>query len=122
MPAEALQGTDLHWLAERVGTPFYVYDAAVVQARIDAIVVLTVVLGLQVRYAMKACSAAPILARMRAHQIWIDAVSGNEVLRAQAAGYPLGAVLPEVMLTTYVFWDYALDVIREYGVLSNIGS
>ena len=90
MAADALQGTDLRWLAERVGTPFYVYDAAMVQARIDAIVALTAAPGLQARYAMKACSAAPILARMRAHQIWIDAVSGNEVLRAQAAGYPLG--------------------------------
>ncbi len=59
---------------------------------------------------------------MRAHRIWIDAVSGNEVLRAQAAGYPLGAAVPEVMLTTDVFRDNALDVVREYGVLPNIGS
>ncbi len=29
MAADALQGTDLRWLAERVGTPFYVYDAAI---------------------------------------------------------------------------------------------
>ncbi|HSX81528.1 MAG TPA: hypothetical protein VLQ80_23550, partial [Candidatus Saccharimonadia bacterium] len=122
MAADALPGTDLRWLTERVGTPFYVYDAAMVQARIDAIVALTAAPGLQARYAMKACSAAPILARMRAHQIWIDAVSGNEVLRAQAAGYPLGAAVPEVMLTTDVFRDNALDVVRDYGVLPNIGS
>jgi diaminopimelate decarboxylase len=122
MASDALQGTDLRWLAERVGTPFYVYDAAMVQARIAAIMALTATPGLQARYAMKACSAAPILARMRAHQIWIDAVSGNEVLRAQAAGYPLGAAVPEVMLTTDVFRDNALDVVRAYGVLPNIGS
>jgi diaminopimelate decarboxylase len=122
MAADALQGTDLRWLAERIGTPFYVYDAATVQARIDAIVALTAAPGLQARYAMKACSAVPILARMRAHHIWIDAVSGNEVLRAQAAGYPLGAADPEVMLTTDVFRDNALDVVREYGVLPTIGS
>ena len=122
MAADALQGTDLRWLAERVGTPVYVYDAAMVQARIEAIAALTAAPGLQARYAMKACSAAPILARMRAHRIWIDAVSGNEVLRARAAGYPLGAAVPEVMLTTDVFRDNALDVIREYGVLPNIGS
>jgi diaminopimelate decarboxylase len=122
MAADALQGTDLRWLAERIGTPFYVYDAATVQARIDAIVALTAAPGLQARYAMKACSAAPVLARMRAHHIWIDAVSGNEVLRAKAAGYPLGAAVPEVMLTTDVFRDNALDVIREYRVLPTIGS
>jgi diaminopimelate decarboxylase len=122
MAADALQGTDLRWLAERVGTPFYVYDAAIVQARIEAVAALTAAPGLQARYAMKACSTAPILVRMRAHRIWIDAVSGNEVLRAQAAGYPLGATVPEVMLTTDVFRDNALEVIREYGVLPNIGS
>jgi diaminopimelate decarboxylase len=122
MAADALQGTDLRWLAERVGTPFYVYDAAIVHARIAAIVALTAAPGLQARYAMKACSAAPILARMRAHQIWIDAVSGNEVLRAHAAGYSLGAAVPEVMLTTDVFRDNALDIVRAYGVLPNIGS
>src|SRR5437899_5141349 len=122
MAADALQGTDLHWLAERVGTPCYLYDATMVQARIEAIVALTAAPGLQARYAMKACSAAPVLARMRAHQIWIDAVSGNEALRAQAAGYPLGAAVPEVMLTTDVFRDNALDVVRDYGVLPNIGS
>src|SRR5256886_14268920 len=122
MVADTLQGVDLHWLAERIDTPFYVYDAEVLQARIDAICALTAAPGLQARYAMKACSAAPILARMRAQQIWIDAVSGNEVLRAQAAGYPLGAAVPEVMLTTDVFRDNALDVVRDYGVLPNIGS
>src|SRR5438128_3799007 len=122
MVADTLQGVDLHWLAERIDTPFYVYDAEVLQARIDAICALTAAPGLQARYAMKACSAAPILARMRAQQIWIDAVSGNEVLRAQAAGYPLGAAVPEVMLTTDVFRDNALAVVRDYGVFPNIGS
>src|SRR5919198_454733 len=122
MVAETLQGVDLHWLAERIDTPFYVYDAEVLQARIDAIRTLTAAPGLQARYAMKACSAAPVLARMRAQQIWIDAVSGNEVLRARAAGYPLHAAVPEVMLTTDVFRDNALDVVRDYGVLPNIGS
>jgi diaminopimelate decarboxylase len=122
MADDALQGVDLRWLAERVGTPFYVYDAAVIQARIDAVSALTAAPGLQARYAMKACSAAPILARMRAHNIWIDAVSGNEVLRARAAGYTLGSTDPEVMLTTDVFRDNALDVVRTYGVLPNIGS
>jgi len=122
MVADTLQGVDLRWLADRIDTPFYVYDATVLQTRIDAIRALTAAPGLQARYAMKACSAAPVLARMRAQQIWIDAVSGNEVLRARAAGYPLHAAVPEVMLTTDVFRDNALDVVRDYGVLPNIGS
>lgn len=122
MPDAALQGIDLRWLAARVGTPFYVYDAAAIQTRLDAITALTAAPGLQARYAMKACSAAPVLARMRAHNVWIDAVSGNEVLRAQAAGYPLGGPTPEVMLTTDVFRDNALEMVCQHGVLPNIGS
>lgn len=122
MAAALLQGADLRWLAARVGTPFYIYDAEVLQARIDTILALTAAPGLQARYAMKACAAAPVLARMRAHGIWIDAVSGNEVLRARAAGYNLQATVPEVMLTTDVFRDNALEVVRQYGVLPNIGS
>src|SRR5437660_12777785 len=93
-----------------------------VQARIEAIVALTAAPGLQARYAMKACSAAPVLARMRAHQIWIDAVSANEALRAQAARYPRGAALPEGMLTTDVYRANSLNVVRDYPVLPNIGS
>ncbi len=122
MATDALHGVDLRWLAERVGTPFYLYDAAVIQARIDTIVGLTDAPGLRARYAMKACSAAPVLAHMRTHGIWIDAVSGNEVLRARAAGYAMGSSVPEVMLTTDVFRDNALDVVCTYGVLPNIGS
>jgi diaminopimelate decarboxylase len=122
MVVDPLQGVDLRWLAERVNTPFYVYDAEVLQARIDAILALTAASNLQARYAMKACSAAPVLARMRSHGIWIDAVSGNEVLRARAAGYHVPAAAAEVMLTTDVLRDNALDIIREYGVLPNIGS
>lgn len=122
MATDALQGVDLHWLARRVGTPFYLYDAQVLQARIAAIQTLTAPPGLQARYAMKACSAAPVLACMRANALWIDAVSGNEVLRARAAGYTLGTDVPEVLLSTDVFRDNALEVVRDYGVLPNLGS
>ncbi len=122
MHPEALQGVDLRWLAERVGTPFHLYDAHILQTRIDRILDLTAAPGLQARYAMKAYSARRVLELMRAQRIWIDAVSGNEVLRAQAAGYRLGSETPEVLLTTDVFRDNALEVVRDHGVLPNIGS
>lgn len=122
MDALTLQGADLGWLAERVGTPFYIYDAELLQSRIAAILELTTAPNLQARYAMKACSARRVLEVMREQQLWIDAVSGNEVLRAQAAGYTLDAEIPEVMLTTDVFRDNALDVVCHYGVLPNLGS
>ena len=72
-------------LAAAVGTPFYLYDAATVRRRIDAIRGLTSAEGLQARYAMKACSAHLVLREVKRAGTWIDAVSGNEVLRAKAA-------------------------------------
>ena len=122
MDIPVFQGVDLDWIAEQVGTPFHLYDAQIVQARIDSILELTAAPGLQARYAMKACSARRVLERIRTHDIWIDAVSGNEVLRAQAAGYNLDAGRPEVLLTTDVFRDNALDMVRHPGVLPNLGS
>ena len=122
MATAAWQGVDLRGLAARVGTPFYLYDGQVLRERIAAIRSLTGAPGLQARYAMKACSAAKVLETMREQGIWIDAVSGNEVLRAQAAGYAMGAAAPEVMLSTDVFRDNALEVIRRHGVLPNLGS
>lgn len=122
MDSPGFQGVDLESIAERIGTPFHLYDAQVVQTRIDNILSLTAAPGLQARYAMKACSARRVLEQMRAHDIWIDAVSGNEVLRAQAAGYDLDAERPEVLLTTDVFRDNSLDMARYPGVLPNLGS
>ena len=122
MATAAWQGIDLRGLAARVGTPFYLYDAQLLRERIAAIRDLTDAPGLQARYAMKACSAARVLATMREQGIWIDAVSGNEVLRAQAAGYAMGPEVPEVMLSTDVLRDNALEVIRRHRVLPNLGS
>ena len=64
------QGVDLEQLAERVGTPFHLYDAQVVENRIDRILDLTAAPGLQARYAMKACSARRVLERMCANGVW----------------------------------------------------
>ncbi len=122
MAMPEFQGVDLDWIAEQIGTPFHLYDAQVVQERIDNILALTASSGLQARYAMKACSARQVLERVRDHGLWIDAVSGNEVLRAQAAGYDRESARPEVLLTTDVFRDNALDMVHHPGVLPNSGS
>jgi diaminopimelate decarboxylase len=122
MPTETLQGVDLAWLAERVGTPFYLYNSHVLRSRIAAIKSVTAAAGAQARYAMKALSVKRVLEVMQQEGLWIDAVSGNEVLRAQAAGYRQGGQAPHVMLTTDVFRDNALDVICDDSVLPNVGS
>jgi diaminopimelate decarboxylase len=122
MAPDVFQGVDLRHLAARVGTPFYLYDAQTLHARITTIEALTAGPHLHARYAMKACSAGRVLTCMREHGMWIDAVSGNEVLRARAAGYAMGREVPEVLLSTDVFRDNALEVIRQHGILPNIGS
>lgn len=122
MPETFLDAIDLERLAARVGTPFHVYSADVLRRRIAEVRSLTDDLPVQPRYAMKACSARRVLEEVRGGGLWIDAVSGNEVLRAAAAGFPMGADPPWILLTADVFRDNSLEVVCTHGVLPNVGS
>ena len=122
MPALSLDDYPLARLADEVGTPFYLYDGAELGRRLDDLTGLTAPTALQARYAMKANSCWRVLDAVRAAGLWIDAVSGNEVLRARRAGFAMGAAPPVVMLTADVLRDNALTVILEHGVLPNVGS
>ncbi len=112
----------LNSLAEKVGTPFWLYDARVVRQRIKDVNFMTKAPGVQARFAMKACPATKILREMKAAGIWIDAVSGNEALRALRAGHARGNNPPEICFTADVFRDNALSVVLENELLPNIGS
>src|SRR6185369_14942585 len=112
----------LERLADQVGTPFYFYDAAELQRRLARLSALTDGPALQARYAMKASSGWKVLEALRTAGFWIDAVSGNEVLRARRAGFAMGSAPPVVMLTADVLRDNALTVVLEHGVLPNVGS
>jgi diaminopimelate decarboxylase len=109
-------------IAAKVGTPFWLIDAEVLRARIAEVKAVAEPAGIQVRYAMKALSATAVLREMRAAGMWIDAVSGNEVLRALHAGFPGGQEPPVIVLTADVFRGNALDVVLQKGILPNIGS
>ena len=109
-------------LADEVGTPFLFYDAGVLRERIGVMKELTSAPGLAARYAMKASSGHLVLKEMQKAGVWIDAVSGNEILRAKRAGYAMGVEPPEVLLTADVFRDNALEVVLAEGVLPNLGS
>jgi diaminopimelate decarboxylase len=122
MPALDLDTYPLSRLADEVGTPFYLYDGAELGRRLGDLAALTAGDHLQARYAMKANSSAKILSKVREAGLWIDAVSGNEVLRARRAGFAMGVRPPVVMLTADVLRDNALTVILEHGVLPNVGS
>ena len=112
----------LERLAARCGTPFWLYDAGIIRRRIGEIKAITAGPDIQARFAMKACPARRVLAEMQRAGIWIDAVSGNEVLRALGAGHPAGTEPPAICFTADVFRDNALSVVLEHGILPNVGS
>jgi diaminopimelate decarboxylase len=114
-------------IADQVGTPFYLYDAGLLRSHLGKLAALAESASapgapVKSRYAMKANSARKVLEMVQAAGLWIDAVSGNEVLRAARAGFPMGAEPPVVMLTADVFRDNALTVVLERGILPNVGS
>ena len=109
-------------IADRVGTPFYLYDGGILRERLTGLRALTDAPDLQARFAMKANSSWKVLELVREAGFWIDAVSGNEVLRARRAGFAMGARPPVVLFTADVFRDNALTVVLEQGILPNVGS
>src|SRR3954464_12819683 len=95
-------GTPVLPPAEPGATPSFLYDGGELARRLAEITALTAGDALQARYAMKANSSRKVLEAVRAAGLWIDAVSGNEVLRARRAGFAMGATPPVVMLTADV--------------------
>jgi len=112
----------LEALADKVGTPYYLYDGQILHERLAKVAALTEGPALQARYAMKANSSWRVLEAIRGAGLWIDAVSGNEVLRARRAGFAMGSDPAIVMLTVDVFRDNALTAVLEHSILPNVGS
>ncbi len=112
----------LESIAGEFGTPFWVIDAGKLRSRIRSVLAMSEPAGVQARFAMKSCSATRVLQEMRAHGIWLDTVSGNEVLRGLQAGYTGGFTPPEIFLTCDVLRDNSLAVLLEHNILPNLGS
>ncbi len=112
----------LERLASRVGTPFYLYDGGALRASTARFGEAVAGPGTAGRYAMKANSCRKILHAVRDAGLRIDAVSGNEVLRARAAGFPGGFDPPVILLTSDVFRDNALEAVLREHVMPNLGS
>ncbi|QDU54855.1 diaminopimelate decarboxylase [Aeoliella mucimassa] len=113
-----IAGLPITELAQQFGTPFYVYDAAVIRERIMQLASFDVV-----RYAQKACSNLAILDLMRKHEVLVDAVSAGEIHRALAAGYQAGFNdPPEIIYTADIFDQEALDKVVELEIPVNCGS
>jgi diaminopimelate decarboxylase len=105
-------------LAQRFGTPLYVYDSAVIVERVRELAAFDVV-----RFAQKACSNLGILDLVRRHGVLVDAVSAGEIRRALAAGYqPDRGEHPEIMFTADLFDQESLDLVVEHNIPVNCGS
>lgn len=103
-------------LAERFGTPLWVYDATLIRSRIAALQAFDTI-----RFAQKACSNTHILKLMREQGVKVDAVSRGEILRALAAGYRAGAE-GEIVFTADLLDRETLATVAEHRVPVNAGS
>jgi diaminopimelate decarboxylase len=112
-----IAGVDIRELAQKFGTPTYVYDAAKIVERIDDLRQFD-----YIRYAQKALSNLAILDLVRRQGVLIDAVSAGEIQRALAAGYKTQGEPPPLVYTADIFDRESLDLVVEHGVHVNCGS
>ena len=116
-----IAGVSVLSLVEQFGTPLYVYDAEKIRTRLRDLSIFPVV-----RYAQKACSNLAILRLIRGAGACVDAVSGMEIQRAVAAGWPVTAApgeVPPIVYTADIFDRYTLDLVTgKYPVHVNCGS
>ena len=112
-----IAGLSVADLADRFGTPLYVYDAAKIHERIADLRAFDTI-----RYAQKANSNLAILDLMRRAGVLVEAVSAGEVQRAQAAGYQPAGDPPPIIYTADIFDREALDLVVKLGLHVNCGS
>jgi diaminopimelate decarboxylase len=115
-----LGGQPIPHLAQRFGTPVFVYEREVIEKRIAELKAFEVI-----RFAQKACSNLGILALMKKNGVVVDAVSAGEIYRALKVGYTGQAAAngaPGIVFTADLFDDDALRLIREHRIPVNVGS
>ena len=83
----AMSGVRLSEIADAVGTPAFVYDAATIRRRYDSLDLAFGGLGHRICYAVKANSNLAVLRLLARLGAGADIVSGGEMLRALAAGF-----------------------------------
>lgn len=80
-------GVALATVAERVGTPCYVYSAGLIRERYAELSCALENLPARIHYSVKANSSLAILALLHSLGAGVDIVSGGELHRALAAGF-----------------------------------
>lgn len=110
--------TQLIQLAQQHGTPLWVYDAATVRRRIQALKPFDTI-----RYAQKANANTHLLRLMRQAGVVVDAVSVGEIESALAAGYASAdSDGHDIVFTADVLEPAALDAVVRHRIPVNAGS
>lgn len=104
-------------IAERRGTPTYVYFADIIRDRIKLLRERTARLDARLLYAMKANGHPAILSIMKNENLGIDAVSPAEVLLALRVGFEPDRILFSANNMT----DDEMEFAHRQGVLLNVG-
>ena len=104
-------------VAERFGTPAYVYDAATFRKQLSSLAAFDTV-----RFAQKACPNVHVQRLFRAGGASVDCVSLGELERALAAGFSIGRHPSEIVFTADVLTRSALERVVQTRVPVNAGS
>jgi diaminopimelate decarboxylase len=105
-------------LAQRFGTPLYVYDLEVVEENYRRLVGSFPYRDLEVLYSCKANNNVDVLRTLRDLGAGLDAVSPWEVLLGVRLGFPKERIL----FTGSSVSDEEMRFVRELGVLVNVDS
>ncbi len=106
-------------IAEVVGTPFYCYSRAAVEARYDALAGALKGFSALVCYAVKANSNQTLIGLLAARGAGADVVSEGEMRRALAAGIPASKIVYSGVAKTVREIEFALQQdIRQFNVES----
>jgi diaminopimelate decarboxylase len=87
-----VEGLDVGALADRFGTPLYVYSGATFRHHAARLREAFAPVRAEMHFAVKACHNVHILRLLVGEGLGMDVVSGGELARAQAAGCPMERV------------------------------
>ena len=110
-------GHSINDLADKFGTPSYIYDAQTIRERIEQLRQFDVI-----RFAQKANSNIAVLDLMRKNGVVVDAVSAGEVHRAIKAGFDYTGSPDPIIYTADIFDRESLELVVDKNLHVNCGS
>jgi diaminopimelate decarboxylase len=112
----SIQGISLETLAQEYGTPFYVYDAQIIERQINRLKNAFSGVDLKLKYAAKALTNQSILKVIKKNGVGADVVSIQEVQLALKAGFDAA----EIMFTPNCVDFSEIEEAVKLGVQINI--